>query len=179
MTKFIVTVLIILSLSSLGLFGYFYFRTNGKSTPKTVETSSVELKNTYTLQSLLNDLGWYKATDITLLDGEGIETNTIKNIEVIYTVEIQPYLQQSDGQGNIFASVGNSFEDGTLKFQIHVIEDRLTESKNKNWWISYQVIRALNKIIYYNDSEEELIERDRVLFSKYSKKSVDLWSIKF
>jgi hypothetical protein len=130
--KYIITVLIVLAAFLLGLAGYIYFRgTDGTSSK--VKNTKIEVKNNENSEMLLTDLGWYGANTLTLLSGITVRTKEISGIEVAYSDLKQPFLQQGDGMGNVFASVDTKVERSKLKFIVHVDPKRLTEAQDKSW----------------------------------------------
>ncbi len=178
MGKYIVTILAILFAFLLGFGGYIYFQGQEENTTPQIQNIKVDLQNKSNLELLLADSGWYSADKVTLLSGREVEINQIGGIEVIYTDREQPFLKQGDGNGMVFASVNAEFTDKKLVFTIHVDPKKLTEAQDKNWWINHQVIRALNKMLNPNATDEILIEKDREMFDKYKGK-IDLWQISF
>lgn len=154
-----------------------YFKNTNSSTPK-IKNAQVEIKNNDNLEMLLTDLGWYEANTLTMLSGITVQAKEISGIEVVYSDQKQPFLQQGDRGGNVFASVHTEIKESKLAFTIHVDPKRLTESQDKNWWIDSQVIRAINKMLNPNVPDETLQEKDREMYDKYKGK-IDLWQINF
>jgi hypothetical protein len=147
--KYIITILFVLAVFLLGLAGYIYFRgTDGTSSK--VKNTKIEVKNNENSEIFLTDLGWYSANTLTLLSGITVRTKEISGIEVVHSDLKQPFLQQGDGMGNVFASVDTKVENSKLKFTIHVDPKRLMDTQDKNWWIDSQVIRAMNKMLNPN-----------------------------
>ena len=177
MGKYIAITLVILLVFFAGLFGYMYFQGASSATPK-IKNAQVEIENKDNLRLLLSDLGWYKANTLTMLSGITIQSSEVTGIEVVYSNFKQPFLQQGDGKGNVFASVDTEVVNDKLVFTVHVDPKRLTEARDRNWWIDSQVIRALHKMLNPNTTDEMLIEKDRQMFDKYKGK-IDLWHIKF
>ncbi len=179
MGKYIGIILGILIAFLLGLGGYVYFQREKENSSPPIKNAKVEIQNRSNLELLLTDTGWYKTDKIVLLSGrEAIDINQITGIEVNYSDREQPFLQQGDNDGNVFASVDSEVVNEKLVFTIHVDPKRLTGAQDKNWWISHQVIRALNKMLNPNTTDELLIEKDREMFDKYKGK-IDLWQISF
>lgn len=158
MNKLLATVILIVVLFlALSSFLYYYFF-NSKKTPK------INLVKTTNLNLLLDDMGWYQHETITLLNGDSLKRDSVKNITVEYSLQPGQTLRQGNKNGEVFASIDSEFKNNTLKFLVYVSPDKITESVDKNWWIDHQVIRALNKMIYSSESDDQLIERDRVIY---------------
>lgn len=178
MGKYIGIILGILIAFLLGLGGFVYFQGKKENTSPQIKNAKVDIQDKSNLELLLTDVGWHKADNITLLTGEIIQINQIAGIEVNYTDKEQPFLKQGDGKGMVFASVDTEIADEKLVFTIHVDPKRLTEARDKNWWVDSQVIRAMNKMLHPNATDEMLIEKDREIFDTYKGK-IHLWEIKF
>lgn len=179
MGKYIITILGVLIAFLIGLGGYIYFQREKENISPQIKNAKVEIQDKSNLELLLTDAGWYKTDKIILLSGrEAVEINQITGIEVNYSDKEQPFLQQGDNNGNVFASVDSEVVNEKLVFTIHIDPKRLNDAQDKNWWISHQVIRALNKMLNPNATDEILIEKDREMFDKY-KGMIDLWQISF
>lgn len=176
MGKYVALILAVLVIFCVGFLGAVYFQSD--SNPFVSKPVEVDLASDSNLKLLLSDIGWNNASKIVLLSKEGIAPSAIKGIQVHYSENQQPYLQQGDNQGNVFASVNTKFEKDKLTFIVHVDPSRINASQDKNWWITHQVIRAMNKMLNSEAGDEELIEKDRILFDKYKGK-INLWEIRF
>lgn len=178
--RFIITILIILVVIGLSFLGFLLFKKLTQVPPVLNQTEDIKLskQSVSNVSNLLTDIGWYSQNSVTLLNGTAIKRSDIKNIIVEYSESVQPYLQQGDESGVVFASINTEFIEGKLVFTVHVAKDKLTISQDKNWWINHQVIRAMNKMLYPALTDELLIEKDRKMYDKYGKE-VDLWEISF
>lgn len=178
--RFIITILIILAILGLSFLGFLLFKKLTQVPPVLNQTEDIKLskQSVSNVSSLLTDIGWYSQNSVTLLNGNIIKRNDIKNIVVEYSESVQSYLQQGDESGIAFASINTEFIEGKLIFTVHVAQDKLTATQDKNWWINHQVIRAMNKMLYPTLTDELLIEKDRKMYDKYSKE-VNLWEINF
>lgn len=185
MKVLVVGIFVFLGILTAILIGLYLFKSGGINNLPQSRVSSVENITTSTtnptitlsvsdksvFEKLLSDTGWNQGKNITLLNGQLIETEAVNTINIEYSDSPQSYLQQQYGEdGSVFASVDTRFNNGILIVTIHVDPQEIKNTEGegaKNWLINHQVIRALNKIANPNASQKELTDIDLVLFEKY------------
>ncbi len=142
-----------------------------------VPETKLKVEAETTWNEILKDSAYEGTGNIKLLDGSEVSRDGIGNIIVIYTQTPQAYLHQASGPGElVFASVGINYKDGTLTFHVHISPDKLKDlnDEDKDWWITHQVIRALNKMTHPELNDDQLVPLDREMFQKYKGKVI--WS---